>query len=120
MELGAAPTEMIQSHRMQLNDIDEMIVSEWNRVEAQHAADVRVQRNMFDREETIKRTEIERRKKTAGDNCARIRNELENKAKNAEADWQAQTAKWLNIAKKKIQVKQNEDRNARAAKVNKR
>ena len=116
MELGAAPTELIQSHRMQLNDIDEMMQSERNRLEAQHASNVRVSRNMFDREETIKRTEIERRKKQCGDSCARIRDELENKAKNAEADWQSQTLKWLNVAKKKIQVKQNEDRNAKAAK----
>jgi hypothetical protein len=114
MELGAAPTEMIQNHRMQLGDIDDMIQSERNRIQQQHDEETRLARNMFDKEESIKVGEITRRKKLAAENSERIRNELATRSRQSEAEWQTRSSKWVNISKKKILVKQAEDRNARS------
>jgi hypothetical protein len=43
---------------------------------------------MFTRAENIKRAEMERRKAMAGENIARIRQEVAGKVKAAEAEWQ--------------------------------
>ena len=115
-ELGAAPTEMIQDHRNQLLAIDELMVSEQTNTEKYRADEEKQARIMFDRSELIKRAEMERRKAIAGENAARIRQEVAVKVKVAETEWQGLTSKWLSIARRKVQVKKKEDDDARAGK----
>mmetsp|Transcript_3163 Transcript_3163/g.5341 ORF Transcript_3163/g.5341 Transcript_3163/m.5341 type:complete len:649 (+) Transcript_3163:2-1948(+) len=115
-ELGAAPTEMIQDHRQQLLAIDELMGSEQTNTEKYRADEEKQARVMFDRAEQIKRAEMERRKAVAGENIARIRQEVAVKVKAAEAEWQSTAAKWLSIAKRKVQVKKKEDEDAKAGK----
>ena len=71
---------------------------------------------MFDRAEMIKRNEMERRKAMASENSSRIRQEVAAKVKAAEAECQLKVAKWLAIARRKVQVKKREDEEAKAGK----
>jgi hypothetical protein len=115
-ELGAAPTDMMQDHRNQLLAIDELMASEQNNTEKYRGEEEKQARVMFDRAELIKRTEMERRKAIAGENIARIRQEVAVKVKAAESEWQGTVAKWLSIARRKVQVKKKEDEDAKAGK----
>lgn len=69
---------------------------------------------MFDRAEKIKIAEMERRKAMASENIARIRQEVAQKVRASEAAWQVTAAKWLSVARRKVQVKAKEDEDARA------
>jgi hypothetical protein len=115
-ELGAAPTEMIQDHRNQLLAIDELMNSEQSNTEKYRGEEERQAKIMFDRAELIKRSEMERRKAVAGENVARIRQEVAVKVKAAESEWQGLAAKWLAVARRKVQVKKKEDEDAKAGK----
>jgi hypothetical protein len=115
-ELGAAPTDMIQDHRNQLLAIDELMNTEQSNTEKYRADEEKQAKVMFDRAELIKRTEMERRKAIAGENVARIRQEVAVKVKAAESEWQGLAAKWLAIARRKVQVKKKEDEDAKAGK----
>ncbi len=53
---------MIQSHRSQLIDIDNLVISERVLMEAYRDSEEKEARLMFDRAQLIKRTEIEHRK----------------------------------------------------------
>lgn len=114
MELGAAPTEMTQSHRNQLNAIDQQMVDEKETALAKMNFDQSEARVMFDRAEKIKINDLTNRKIFAGTNTARIRDEVAGKVKTAEAEWQGLSSKWLAVATKKVQVKKKEDSDARA------
>jgi len=116
MELGAAPTEMTQNHRNQLKDIDELMVSERDRATNQLKFDQGEARQMFDRAEKIKINDLTNRKIFAGTNIARIRDEVANKVKIAETEWQTISTKWLTVAQKKVQIKKKEDEEARKGK----
>lgn len=115
-ELGAAPTELMQSHRNQLIEIDDLIISEKFRMEKYRDDEEAEARTMFARSQLIKRTEMERRKAMAGENIARIREEVAGRVKSAEAEWQGGAARWLTMAKRKVQVKKKEDEDAREGK----
>merc|ERR1712000_781999 len=84
--------------------------------EEHRANDVKTARTMFNRQEEIQRNEMARRKAMASDSIARIRQELTARIKASESDWQTQSAKWHTIAKKKIQVQQREDLEAKKVK----
>jgi hypothetical protein len=120
MESGAASTELTQSHRNQLIDIDNMIDSDRTNAERTRDEDEREARIMFDRQEAIKIADINRRTTMAKDSIARIREEVAMKVRNAETDWQVQCVKWLTVAKKKVQVKKREDQEARKNKQRRR
>jgi uncharacterized caspase-like protein len=115
-EFGAAPTELVQGHRAQLEDIDKQMQAEARMAEAKRDAEESDQRTMFQRQEVIKLAEIERRRSTATANVARIREELSTKTRAAETEWQSQTTKWLLVARRKVQVKKKEDDEAKAIK----
>merc|ERR1712169_127785 len=115
-EQGAAPTEMIQNHRNHIAEMDQNAKNERKRAEENRANDVKTARTMFNRQEEIQRNEMARRKAMASDSIARIRQELTARIKASESDWQTQSAKWHTIAKKKIQVKQREDLEAKKVK----
>ena len=107
---------MIQDHRNQLLAIDELMNSEQSNTEKYRGEEERQAKIMFDRAELIKRSEMERRKAIAGENIARIRQEVAVKVKAAEAEWQSLAAKWLAVARRKVQVKKKEDEDAKAGK----
>jgi len=119
-ELGAAPSEMTQSHRKQLMDIDELIMAEANAMIKYRDDEEKEARIMFDRAEQTKLGEVERRKTAAGDNIARIREDVAVKVKAAEYEWQTRASKWLIMAKRKVAVKKKEDEDAKAGKKNRR
>ena len=119
-ELGAAPTELIQGHRSQLQDMDNFITQERINAENYRDKEENEARVMFDKAEIIKKSEMERRKSMAADNTARIREEVAGRVKLAEAEWQLKASKWLTIARKKVQVKKREDNDARTSKAKKR
>jgi len=115
-ELGAAPTDMVQSHRAQLLAMDELVISEQVTMERYRDEEEIEARQMFDRLRATKMGEIERRKASAGDSVARIREEVSLKVRAAEADWQNKASKWLMMAKRKVAVKKKEDDDAKAGK----
>jgi len=119
-ELGAAPTELIQSHRNMLLEMDAFIAQE--RVNAENFRDQEEAeaRTMFDKAEIIKNAEMERRQAMASENTARIREEVAGRVRMAEAEWQLGASKWLTIARKKVQVKKREDNDARTSKARKK
>ena len=119
-ELGAAPTEMTQSHRNQLIAIDELMISERQRLEQFRDDETGEARIMFERAEAIKEAETERRKASAGDNVARIRMEVGRKVKNFEKEWQGLTAKWLQVGKRKVAIKKKDDDDAKVGKRKKK
>jgi len=115
-ELGAAPTEMTQDHRNQLLAIDDLVLSESTALEKYRVEEEKEARLMFDRAELNKMSEIERRKAQAGGNIARIREEVAEKVRSAESEWQNSANRWLVIGKKKVQIKKKEDDDAREGK----
>lgn len=119
-ELGAAPTEMTQSHRNQLIAIDELMITERSRLETYRDDETGEARVMFERGEAIKASETERRKAAAGDNVARIRLEVQKKVKVFEQEWQQLTAKWLQVGKRKVAVKKKDDADAQQGKRKKK
>merc|ERR1711988_1339827 len=119
-EHGAAPTEMTQSHRNQLIAIDELMISERTRLEKYRDEETGEAQIMFERSQATKKAETERRKAAAGDNVARIRLEVSRRVKNFESEWQGLTAKWLQVAKRKVAVKKKDDEDAKAGKKKKK
>jgi hypothetical protein len=119
-EHGAAPTEMTQSHRNQLIAIDELMTSERTRLEKYRDDETAEAQIMFERSQATKKAETERRKAAAGDNIARIRLEVSRRVKNFESEWQGLTAKWLQVAKRKVAVKKKDDEDAKAGKKKKK
>lgn len=119
-ELGAAPTEMMQDHRNQLIAIDDLMVSEQRNTLQYRQEEDEQARTMYSRAETIKLSEMERRKAMASENIARIRQEVAGKVRTAEAEWQGRTSKWLALARRKVLVKKKEDEDARAGKRKRR
>jgi len=115
-EQGAAPTEMKQHHRNQILAIEELMSTERERMEKFRDSEAEEAEIMFARAEKIKRGEMERRRATAGDNTARIRLEVSRKIRNRELEWQGLTAKWLQVARRKVQVKKSEDAASAAGK----
>jgi type I restriction-modification system DNA methylase subunit len=107
---------MIQNHRNQLIDIDDMITSEKDRLLNFRSSEENEARIMFERAQLIKKAEVERRRALASENIARIREELAARVKLAESQWQAKASKWLVMAKRKVEVKKREDEEARAGK----
>merc|ERR1711965_189236 len=116
MELGAAPTEMTQSHRNQLLAIEELMVTEREKAEGQMAFDQGEARVMFDRAEKIKINDLTNRKIFSGTNIARIREAVAKKVHASELEWQQMSGKWLTIAQKKVEIKKKEDAEARKGK----
>jgi hypothetical protein len=115
-EKGAAPTEMIQSHRQQIAEMEMQAKDEAKRAKDHRIAEVKQARINFDKQEGLQRAEMNRRKSLAAENIARIRSELAGRIKASEQDWQNNSVKWLTIGNKKIQVKQKEDLEARKVK----
>jgi len=113
-EHGAPPTEMVQSHRNQIIEIEDLMISEKRNMSDYRDNEEREARTMFDRSEQIKITEMSKRRAMAGDNVARIRNELAGRVKGAEQDWQNNSSKWLQVARRKVTVKHREDEEATA------
>jgi hypothetical protein len=116
MELGAAPTEMQQEHRGKLDELDNQLRDEQIRMEREREEEEEEARAMFDRQQSKLLQEITRRKATAQEAISRIRAELAQRLKEDESDWQAKTNKWLVVARKKVEAKELEDNEARAAK----
>lgn len=116
MELGAAPTEMTQSHRNQLIDLDNLIESERSTAERNRDANEKESRIMFETQEGVKIGDINRRTTIAGDNTARIRQDVIDRVRKTETVWQVDAIKWTNIARKKVQVKKQEDADASKSK----
>jgi hypothetical protein len=119
-EFGAAPTEMTQSHRNQIIAIDELMITERTRLEKFRDSETKEATIMFERSQLVKRAEMERRKASASDNTARIRLEVSRKVRTFEAEWQSNTAKWLQVAKRKVAVKKKDDEDARTGKKKKK
>jgi hypothetical protein len=120
MELGAAPSEMTQSHRNELIDLDYLIESERTTAENIRDSNEKESRIMFETQTAVKIGDINRRTTMAGDNTARIRQEVSDKVRKAEATWQVDASKWVNISKKKVQVKKREDQESNKSKRKKR
>lgn len=120
MELGAASTELTQSHRNQLLDIENLMVTERERAEGQRDFDQAEARVMFDRAEKIKLNDLTNRKIFAGTNSARIRETVAKKVHASELEWQQMSGKWLTIAQKKVEIKKKEDAEARKGKRNRK
>jgi len=83
-EHGAPPTEMVQSHRNQLIEIDDLMISEKRNMSNYRDDEEREARTMFGR------------------------------VKSAELEWQNLSTKWLQVARRKVSVKQREDEDATA------
>jgi hypothetical protein len=111
---------MTQSHRNQLIAIDELMTSERTRLEKYRDDETAEAQIMFERSQATKKAETERRKAAAGDNIARIRLEVSRRVKNFESEWQGLTAKWLQVAKRKVAVKKKDDEDAKAGKKKKK
>jgi len=115
-EMGAAPTELIQKHRRLIQEIDDAMQAEAARTLKTRADAELLARTTFDREEGIKKSEIDRRKIAAGESIARIRQEVAVRIRISESEWQVKSTKWLSIAKKKVAVKDSEDKAAKQSK----
>jgi hypothetical protein len=83
---------MIQDHRNQLIAIDDLITSEQTNTLKYREEEETQAKIMIARTRDIKLTEMERRKAMAGENIARIRQEVAGKVKTAEADWQGKVS----------------------------
>jgi hypothetical protein len=115
-EQGAAPTEMIQAHRNHIQEMENNAKLEKKKSEDNHSNEIKTARMMFDKAEALQKAEVGRRQAMCGDNIARIRVELAEHIKSSESDWQNSSLKWLTVAKKKIQVKDREDLEAKKVK----
>merc|ERR1711871_1035308 len=120
IELGAAPSEMIQSHRNQLIDLDYLIESERTTAENVRDSNEKESRIMFETQIAVKIADINRRNTMAGENIARIRLEVSEKVRRAEIAWQSDASKWVSISRKKVQVKKREGQESNKSKRKKR
>ena len=75
---------------------------------------------MFETQMAVKVGDINRRTAMAGENIARIRQEVYEKVRKSEIAWQMDASKWVNISKKKVQVKKREDQESNKSKRKKR
>jgi hypothetical protein len=115
-EVGAASSELQTVHREALIQLDQQMYSERRKAEERGEGEERVEQAQFKRNEDTKRAEIERRKISASDSCSRIRDEMAERMKGAEYDWQLATVRWLSLSRRKVLVKQREDEAAKAGK----
>lgn len=112
LTFGALSSAMVQSHASILAELDSAMVSERSTAEQSRSRQIGESRSIYDGMAKIREDEISRRKLAASDACARIRLELTAKLKVSESAWQVSAAKWLSLAKRKVEVKKREDAEA--------
>jgi hypothetical protein len=112
-EYGAAPTELIQSHRNMLLEIDQLMEQEKIRLEKHRDQEIIEAKNMHEKICEVKQQEIARRAAVAKDNVDRIKEELVLQEKTMEFEWQQRAAKYLLFAKRKVEIKKQEDEEAK-------
>jgi len=108
-EEGAISSEMMEAHRNSIVEIEELISNEQTRAEMAHAKVEKEERAIFDRKEQLMIQSITDRRIMAADNVQRIQRETIAKIKGDESSWQSRAAKWLGIAKRKVDLKEMED-----------
>ena len=89
------------------------IFNERRDAEERFAAEEQEARMQFNRTEDVKKAEVDRRKTAGSESVARIREELNKRLHVSEQEWQYQTVRWLSMARRKVQVKKEEDEKAR-------
>ena len=119
-ETGATSTEMQESHRKGLDDIEEQLRSEQQAAEEKRAAYEAGERTFFDAKEKLKEQVIVDRKLMATDNILRLKKETSDKTKAKEADWQMRTSRWMATAIRKVEIKEKEDADAEVQKKKRR
>jgi len=119
-EDGAASTAMIDEHRKQLDEMDDLIRTTQQRMEKERAEREKAEREFFGQSERLATQVVTDRKIAAVTNIRRIRKEAVNKIKMAESTWQSNASRWLYTAKRKVELKQTEDAEAAAAKRRKK
>jgi hypothetical protein len=119
-EEGAASTAMIDDHRKQLDEMDDLIRTTQQRMEKERAEQEAAERQFFGQSERLATQVVTDRKIAAVTNIRRIRKEAVNKIKMAETTWQSNASRWLYTAKRKVDLKQAEDAEAAAAKRRKK
>ena len=119
-EEGAASTAMIDDHRKQLDEMDDLIRTTQQRMEKERAEQEAAERQFFGQAERLATQVVTDRKIAAVTNIRRIRKEAVNKIKLAETTWQNNAGRWLYTAKRKVDLKQAEDAEAAAAKRRKK
>ena len=111
---------MIDDHRKQLDEMDDLIRTTQQRMEKERAEQEAAERQFFGQAERLATQVVTDRKIAAVTNIRRIRKEAVNKIKLAETTWQNNAGRWLYTAKRKVDLKQAEDAEAAAAKRRKK
>lgn len=113
-EDGAVSTEMVDNHRKALEDLDAQAKSSLRSMEDARAASERQEREIFDTKERLSLQEINERKIAAEEAIRAVKRDTLNRIRENENNWQIRALKWLNIAKRKVEVKEREDAAAEA------
>eukprot|EP00633_Aureoumbra_lagunensis_P003266 CAMPEP_0197301142 /NCGR_PEP_ID=MMETSP0890-20130614/49982_1 /TAXON_ID=44058 ORGANISM="Aureoumbra lagunensis, Strain CCMP1510" /NCGR_SAMPLE_ID=MMETSP0890 /ASSEMBLY_ACC=CAM_ASM_000533 /LENGTH=531 /DNA_ID=CAMNT_0042780345 /DNA_START=635 /DNA_END=2230 /DNA_ORIENTATION=- len=119
-EEGAASTELLEKHRQIMHEIEDEIRREALDADKSKAIHDEEQRIFFRKSQDLAEHAILDRRMSAVTNIREIRKELADTVHKDEATWQADTAKWLNTGKRKVELKRLEDAENEAAKRRKR
>lgn len=119
-EHGAVPAKVLEAHARLIDDIDHEIRRERHGRERQRTTFEAEQRAFHDRNTDTDRQTILDRKISAVANVRQIRRETQDRIRAGEDAWQAEAAKWLGTAKRKVQLKRREDMEQAAQKRRRR
>jgi hypothetical protein len=108
-EEGAVPAAMQDDHRQRLEEMDSIVRVTQQRMERERTETERGARAQFDGAERANEQDIIRKKVHASGQVRHIRKAALLKMKTGEAAWQAEAARWLFTAKRKIEAKKQED-----------
>ncbi|GMH75260.1 hypothetical protein TL16_g06700 [Triparma laevis f. inornata] len=108
-EEGAVSSEMMEAHRNSIIELEEAIANEQTRAEMAHSKVEQAERAVYDRKEQLAVQSITDRRIMAADNVQRIQRETMSKIKSEESSWQQRAARWLGVARRKVELKEIED-----------
>ena len=102
-------SEMMEAHRNSIIELEELIANEQTRAEMAHSKVEAAERAVYDRKEQLAIQTVTDRRIMAADNVQRIQRETMAKIKGEETSWQQRAARWLAVARRKVELKEIED-----------
>merc|ERR1711871_565608 len=112
---GAVSAPMMDAHREALEEMDNVLLSEQQRHEKQRQRDEDAKRAAFNAKEAVQEQAIIDRRNMVTERILAIKKETVGKTKAAETAWQSRAAAWLGTAKRKVDLKTQEDKEAKEA-----
>lgn len=109
IKFGFVPPDLTQARTKRMTDFEEQIKLERAKMLRKYDQDYKESKALFERLESFRKNEIERKKAQATEKINNIQGELSMRIRSNESGWQINALRWNGIARKKIESKIKEE-----------